>query len=190
VCELSGVSKDCVDQGPPVCDNDQREACEVCEIDDETACPGLGMRFSGGTAICNSTCDGWDTSACFVCGNDQQQGREQCDGTDTSRSHTCADEGIQRDPNTVLPCTDECVFDTTYCGGCSPNAATCLEGEDCAGADCNGTECKLGHICSIDCSGARVWCDSVRCNHDATLQLQLQRQRHLYEADVRHRRDL
>ena len=63
VCEAVGAIKDCVDQGPPVCDSGKLDPCEVCEIDDVKDCTELGEpgEFSGGQATCKATCDGWDT---------------------------------------------------------------------------------------------------------------------------------
>jgi len=169
VCEASGAVKDCVDQGAPTCDNQQLEACELCETGDEKPCPEVGTpgEFSGGLASCNSTCDAWDTSACFVCGNDTQEGDEQCDGVDTAADHTCGDEQLEN-PTVVLSCSDECLFDTVPCNGCSKGASSCLDGDDCTSAECNGAECKLGTECAIDCSGGGVTCEDVRCNQDAS----------------------
>src|SRR5690349_9615624 len=38
VCEQVKTIKDCVDKGPPVCDNGTLDPCEVCEIGDEADC--------------------------------------------------------------------------------------------------------------------------------------------------------
>jgi hypothetical protein len=173
VCEAVGVVKDCVDRGPPVCDNGQLDPCEVCEITEERPCSELGApgEFSGGVAPCKATCDGWDTSECSVCGNGEQEAGEACDGTSPPAPHTCADEEIAENAGKALPCTDECAYDTTLCGGCSKDAGQCLDGTDCSAPGCDETECKLGTTCKIDCSGGGSTCDDVRCNHDATCNI-------------------
>jgi hypothetical protein len=169
VCEVSGVAKDCVDKGPPSCDNGVLEPCEVCELGQTKPCSELGERgeFSGGMAKCLVTCAGWNTSSCSVCGNAQLEADEECEGTPIE-PHTCADEGLAENPTTALPCTDECRFDTTLCGGCSKDALSCLQGADCEGAACNGAECAIGSRCKLDCAGGGNHCRDLRCNHDAS----------------------
>jgi hypothetical protein len=170
VCEAAGAAKDCIDKGAPSCDNGTVEPCEVCELGDSKSCLELGVpgQFSGGAARCLATCDGWDTSGCSVCGNGQRQAGEDCDGTDPPDPHTCADEGLADNPDTALPCTAACHFDTTLCGGCSKNAANCLDDSDCSAEDCNDAECKASTSCELDCSGADTLCRNTRCNHGAS----------------------
>ncbi len=173
VCEAKGGVKDCVDQGPPVCDNGQLDPCEVCEIDEQKDCAELSKagEFSGGKASCKASCDGWDTSTCSVCGNGVREDGEACDTADPATPRTCADEGIEENADQELPCTDECRYDTTLCGGCSKGAPRCLDGESCSGSACSGSECKIGTTCDIDCAGGGSSCDGVRCNHDATCDI-------------------
>ena len=170
VCEEAGAILDCVDKGEPMCGDEELSPCELCEEGDEQDCTTLGApgEFSGGTATCNAGCDGWDTSACSVCGNDTTEDGEECDGTDPAVPPTC-DAGSEN-PGLATPCTDECVFDTTVCNGCSDgiDAAHCLDGQNCTGTGCSGAECKLGTECSLNCSGGGIACDDVRCNHEAT----------------------
>jgi hypothetical protein len=170
VCEVAGSAKDCVDKGPPLCDNGIVEPCEVCELGEQKDCVELGGRgeFSGGSATCLVTCAGWDTSTCSVCGNDQLEAGEACEGEAPPGPRTCADEGLDDNPTTVLPCTDECRFDTALCGGCRKDAALCLDGTACQGAECNGAECKLGTSCEFDCAGSGNACKELRCNHQAS----------------------
>lgn len=173
VCEVSGAAKDCVDKGPPTCDNGVLEPCELCELGDVKPCVELGKarEFSGGVAKCLVTCAGWDTSSCSVCGNTALEAGEACEPGAPPAARTCADEGASENPDAVLPCTDECRFDTTLCSGCSTSALACLDGSTCKGADCNGAECKVGTRCKLDCAGGGNRCRDVRCNHDATCEL-------------------
>ncbi len=169
VCEQSGAIKDCVDQGPPVCDNGTLDPCETCEIGDVIPCTELskaGAVFSGGKASCNTSCNGWDTTTCSVCGNGKMEEGEECDGAEPAVVPSCPDDS--ENPGTPTPCTDECRFDTTLCNGCSEDAVTCLDGTACQAQACNDAECKLGTSCEIDCSGGGKSCSNVRCNHDAT----------------------
>lgn len=178
VCEQSGAIMDCVDKGPPMCDDGSLSSCEVCEVGDARDCLELStvaMPFSGGTATCKSTCDGWDISTCSVCGNDVVEDGETCDGAGSggaggAPSHTCADAGIDENPTTELDCTDDCIWDTTVCSGCSKDVMgnDCLDGTSCTGANCTGAECKIGTTCDLNCSGGGIICDDVRCNHEAT----------------------
>jgi len=169
VCEVAGVAKDCVDKGPPRCDDGVLEPCEVCELGQSKPCTELGEpgEFSGGMAKCLVTCAGWDTSSCSVCGNGKLEAGEDCEGPPPA-PHTCADEGSLENPDAVLPCSDECRFDTTLCGGCSKDALSCLASTNCDAADCNGAECKVGGRCKFTCSGGGNRCRDVRCNHDAS----------------------
>lgn len=169
VCEIAGAARDCVDKGAPSCDNGVLEPCEICELDQTKDCTELGRpgEFSGGTAHCLVTCAGWDTSSCSVCGDGRRGVGETCEGNDPSPPHTCADEGLDEASDTVLTCTDECRFDTTLCGGCSPEASTCLSDTSCSGQECDGAECKIGARCELDCAGLGNDCRDVRCNHDA-----------------------
>ncbi len=49
---------------PTVCGNDFVESGEACEAGDTMACTALDSSYTGGTATCDSTCTGWDASAC------------------------------------------------------------------------------------------------------------------------------
>lgn len=171
VCEDTGTFKDCVDQGAPECGNGDLEPCELCEEDEQKDCLELSTfqtPFSGGSATCNSTCNGWDTSTCSVCGNGVREAGEECDGEDPPSPPEC-DENSEH-PGTPTPCTSECTFDSSLCNGCSDDVAAgnCLAGGECSAAACSGAECKIGATCELDCSGGGKSCDDVRCNHDAT----------------------
>ena len=180
VCEAVSGAKDCVDHGAPVCDNGKVDPCEACEVGQTKACTALGTPgdFSGGSATCKATCDGWDTSACSVCGNQLLEPGEECDGADmgeggvggatsgggggdsagggggdsaggaASSGHTCSDEGIAENASKPTPCTDTCHFDTTVCGGCSKGLGV----DQClAGADCAAGDCN-GVECKLGTS--------------------------------------
>ncbi|HYP90249.1 MAG TPA: hypothetical protein VEQ59_18890, partial [Polyangiaceae bacterium] len=106
VCETAGAAKDCVDKGLPVCDDGVVEPCELCELDQVKDCTELGEpgEFSGGSAYCSATCDGWDTSTCSICGNGKSEPGEDCDGSTPPLTKTCGDIGLAQDPATVLRC--------------------------------------------------------------------------------------
>ena len=74
-------------QNDEICDGDTNECVE---IDPD--------RFTGGTAICNATCDGWETSKCITedsCGNGSVAPPEICDGdtADCSKIDTNYESG-------------------------------------------------------------------------------------------------
>jgi cysteine-rich repeat protein len=48
-----------------------------------------GPFLEGGALGCKPTCDDWDTTGCFVCGNGRKEGPEQCDGNDCGGGLLC-----------------------------------------------------------------------------------------------------
>ena len=64
------------------CGNSLRGPSETCDgIDRFQDCGDFG--YDAGTLFCNTTCNGYDASACiFVCGNGVRGGTETCDGAD------------------------------------------------------------------------------------------------------------
>lgn len=52
----------------PVCGDGQVTADEICELGQTKACTELSGDYTSGEARCNTTCDGFDTSACATSG--------------------------------------------------------------------------------------------------------------------------
>jgi hypothetical protein len=168
--------RECVSRGPSICDGQDRDDCELCDGTDlgeiPTSCVDFGEpgQFSGGTVVCNDTCDGYDTSGCSVCGNDVADPDEACDGDDVP-SANCASLGLPP-PSTGddvdLPCLDSCEYDRAECDLCSVADDDCLLGanSDCTGADCAGKQCAAGETCAMTCgNGDR--CADLSCNMSA-----------------------
>jgi len=66
-CGNEGICIDgvCENQGDlDLCGNAVLDPGETCEVGDEAACATLSGFYTGGTASCNATCDGWDRSGC------------------------------------------------------------------------------------------------------------------------------
>ncbi|HEY6728788.1 MAG TPA: hypothetical protein VI197_32475, partial [Polyangiaceae bacterium] len=167
---------ECVSQGPSACDSDQRDACELCDGSDlgdaPASCVDFGEpgEFSGGSVRCNDTCDGYDTSACSVCGNDVKDAGEACDGTDIPAANCAA---LRLPPpatgeDVALPCLESCDYDRSSCARCSVPETDCLLGadSDCSGASCAGKQCAAGETCVMACGNAES-CTGLSCNMSA-----------------------
>ena len=97
---VAGCGNGAVDQGE-ICDGPPRASCEDLGFD---AGWGLG---------CKSTCDGYDVSSCWTCGDGIRHPEEEaCDGEDV-RGYTCAALGFD---GGTLGCASDCDgFDTSGC---------------------------------------------------------------------------
>jgi|GEM_PF-735678 len=81
--DCSGFDTITCTEVPMECGNNIVEGIEECDSN-STQCIGLDKKYESGTAFCNTTCDGWDTSFCEeyigVCGNSTVDSKEACDG--------------------------------------------------------------------------------------------------------------
>lgn len=177
VCVVGTSSlKECVSEGPSACDGEARDSCELCDGADlgdmPESCVEFGEpgEFSGGTVVCNDTCDGYDISGCTVCGNDVKDPGEDCDGSDVPAAN-CADLRLPppaTGEDVPLPCLESCVYERSSCALCSVSEDDCLLGDDsdCTGASCAGKQCGAGETCSMTC-GNSDQCAGLSCNMSA-----------------------
>lgn len=81
--DCSGFDVITCEEVPMECGNSIVEGIEVCDSN-SIQCTDLDEKYESGTAFCNTTCDGWDTSLCEeytgVCGNNIVDSKEACDG--------------------------------------------------------------------------------------------------------------
>ena len=114
------------------------EACDGTNLVGQTC---LTQGFNGGTLACSSTCEAFDTGACWnaFCGNDLIEGGEACDGTDLA-GESCLTQGFD---GGALSCSSACeAFDTSACwtAVCGNNKKEGLE--VCDGTDLTGESCQ------------------------------------------------
>lgn len=101
--------------GPNVCGDDKAKHGEACDGTDLDRKDCVDFGFLGGVLACNSSCDGFDVSACSNCGDGIRQSPEQCDQNDLA-GKTCADLGFT---GGTLACHPLCSFDTSGCSNSS-----------------------------------------------------------------------
>ena len=145
---------------PDPCGNAQIDADlgEVCDGEQvgATTCQMLG--FAGGTLKCNDTCDAFDTSLCFFCGDGTVNGAEQCEPGVTPYDETCADFGFD---GGTLSCTDTCGYDTSGCYACGDGQ---VEGNEvCDGSNLDGETCA-----SLGFDGGTLACDGACGSFDTS----------------------
>jgi len=95
-----------------------------------------------GTLACDAADCTFDTSGCSngICGNNTIEGSEQCDGPNLNNM-TCE---LLNWGTGNLTCTNNCTFDPNSCSGgtCGNGTINYAEGEDCDGANLDGTSCQ------------------------------------------------
>lgn len=96
---------------PNVCGDDQARNGEACDGADLKNNDCIDFGFLGGVLSCNSTCDGFDVSACSNCGDGIQQAPEQCDQNDLAGA-SCNSLGFA---GGTLACHPLCSYDTSGC---------------------------------------------------------------------------
>ena len=160
---------------PMECGNNIVEGIEECDSN-STQCIDLDEKYESGTAFCNTTCDGWDTSFCEeytgVCGNDTVDSKEACDGGTIdcikldaevyeSGKATCLEDCSGWDPLTCveketndgdITCTDNClILNSATCDG--SKIMKCQHVGDCMkwveSSDCSDTSRICGDGSSI-----------------------------------------
>ena len=139
--DCSGFDTVTCEEVPMECGNNLVEGIEVCDSN-SISCKNLDEKYESGTAFCNTTCDGWDTSLCEeytgVCGNNTVESKEACDGgvidcikldadQYESGKATCLDDCTGWDPATCvetetndgdITCEDEClILNSATCEG-------------------------------------------------------------------------
>lgn len=139
--DCSGFDTVTCEEVPMECGNSIVEGIEECDSN-SAQCIYLDEKYESGTAFCNTTCDGWDTSLCEeyagVCGNDTVDSKEACDGGTIncikldpevyeSGKATCLDDCSGWDPLTCveketndgdITCTDNClILNSSTCEG-------------------------------------------------------------------------
>ena len=145
-------------------------AGEVCDGTDVGGATCVSEGFASGTLVCNTTCDGLDTSVCVAlppqeCGDGLRTGSEVCDGADLGGA-SCIGEGFD---GGTLGCAEGCLaFETTACTITPPQV--CGDGlrsgdEACDTSDLGGASCaSRGYIsglllCASDCSFDEAFCN-------------------------------
>lgn len=131
--------------GGPACGDgvvDSGEECDPAAADIGADCVSQG--FEGGVLGCRADCT-FDTSACYLCGDQVKSGPEQCDGADLGGA-TCESAGLGTGS---LGCTAACLLDTSAC--CTPQCA----GQSCGDDGCGGT-CGPCDPPSACCTGVCV----------------------------------
>jgi chitodextrinase len=99
------------------CGNSLREGTETCDTNALNSNTCITVGFTGGILACNSTCTGFNTTACIgapaqTCGNNIREGTETCDGTDLN-AQTCIGRGYT---SGLLSCAANCgSFVTASC---------------------------------------------------------------------------
>ena len=93
------------------CINNVTECNEVCDGTSLNSQTCVTQGFDGGTLACNASCNGYDTSACFGCG----------DGTCDPTENTCSCPS-----DCGQPCGDGILNCGETCDGTNLNGATCL----------------------------------------------------------------
>jgi murein DD-endopeptidase MepM/ murein hydrolase activator NlpD len=108
----------------PNCGDDVREDPETCDGTDLAGETCQSQGFEPGVLACNATCDGFDTSACILCGNDVCEPGlgedcvscpDDCNGIQTGNpgNRYCCGDG---DGDTPVSCTDpRCTGDGNTC---------------------------------------------------------------------------
>ncbi len=130
---------------------------ESCDGEDLNGTTCFSLGFQGGTLTCGADC-GLDYSACQgYCGDGMKSGTEECDLNDLGES-SCGDLGYY---GGMLACAQDCTYDLMNClafGTCGDGLVNVTFGEECDGANLNGTTCwDLGYhsgtlSCAADCS--------------------------------------
>jgi len=142
-CTSGGSCGDCNLDAGEQCDKGGGCGAATFPTSQDT-CQELG--YDGGSLTCSSNC-GFNTAACFRCGDNVKNGTELCDGADVGTA-TCASLG-QGFTGGTLGCTAACTYDTSACSECS----------DCR--DCNNQACIAG-LCGA-CSNNADCCSPLVC---------------------------
>ena len=100
--------------GGATCGNKVKETGEKCDGDTQS-CKAIDSSFTSGSARCNSSCTGYDTSSCSggsnLCGNGNIDSDELCDGDEISCSRV---NGAPKNGTAV--CNSDCLsWDTSSC---------------------------------------------------------------------------
>jgi cysteine-rich repeat protein len=107
------------------------EVCDGTDLDGKTCQTITPPYVEGGTLGCKATCDEFDRSACWHCGNGRKEGPEACDGSDFGGAGldqctgpwpehggplACTAGGAASDPATQWP--NGCTIDRQFCWVC------------------------------------------------------------------------
>lgn len=155
------------------CGNGKLDAGEVCDgsLLNGASCASRVGYGSTGTLVCNSTCDGYDTSACspeVTCGNGELDDGEVCDGT-LIGSRTCVQQvgyGSVGTPGCNATCSG-------FTNGTCTAAVTCGNGtldagEVCEGNNFNGATCEslkgTGSTGNLKCTSNCTVIDTSACS--------------------------
>ena len=139
-----------------MCGDGAATGSEVCDGGDLKGHDCVSEGYSGGSLVCNATCDGFDTSSCTsdTCGNGTIEGNEVCDGNNLN-GQTCVSQGFD---GGNLACGPNCTaFDTSGCSNSTCGNGIIDPGEVCDGIALNGQTCiSQGYaggtiMCAADC---------------------------------------
>jgi len=139
------------------CGNDTIEAtcnevCDTTHLNGHT-CQSEGFS-EGGPISCNGTCDGFNTNACFVCGNGRKEGPEACDLYDFGGPGLDQCNGPWPEHGGQLACTPGELPSLQYPAGCTIDRYWCWvcgNGRVDPGEACDDHNLIAGDGCSPTC---------------------------------------
>ena len=107
----------------PTCGDGVAEGNEVCDGADLRGETCSSQGCTGGSLLCNATCDGFDTSLCNGC-------------------PVCDNDGVCEVGEDCISCANDCISGSTSGASCGNGICEAGNGEDClsCAADCNGRQ--------------------------------------------------
>jgi cysteine-rich repeat protein len=155
------------------------ETCDGTQLDGKTCQTITPPYLEGGTLGCKSTCDEFDTSGCWWCGDGDKEGPEECDGSDFGGpgldqctgpwpEHggplACSPGGTASNPATQYP--NGCRIGRQFCWTCGNgriDPGTYVRNGQTLQEICDdGGTCDAGSAAGADCT-ADAQCPGGRC---------------------------
>jgi len=172
-CSETADTPLCTESSPETCGDNVVAGIEMCDGNSKP-CNEAGNFKPVGSAPCNSSCDGFDTSACTendeapFCGDDIKNGSDFCDG-ETVDCSTIGDFNSGANATCKSDCSS---FDTSECEavGGSP---VCGNNTKESGESCDGNSIDCGTLGSFE-SGTNAPCKSDCSGYDSSTCTQIQ----------------
>ncbi len=120
---------------------------ETCDATDTPGmiCQTMGLGYTGGDLVCNTTCDGYDDSGCYTCGDGNVDANEECDGANLD-GQDCGTLGLG---SGTLSCFGNCTFNLNDCSDAP--AEYCGNGVLDPGEECDDGNRSNSDDCSEFC---------------------------------------